>query len=296
MLHFFRRFFMSEYQCPVCCQEFKSSEEIENHLRRKRKNISHSEYINEWVKESFNHKDAFAFLKTKHINFAKQSLNDKWKRWYTDEEREKRGNAVISFKNKGKIPTTETLKKVSEGVRQAYATGKKQPPMKGKIPHNKGIPCPIEMRKRISETLRRKYASGEILICNNGNNYRYGYRDGIEHFCRSAWEANTARFLIQLKIKYEYEKHRFVLNYDLGQFTYIPDFYLIDYDLFLEVKGRYDELSKLKHKLFREQYKDKKLAILNRAKYLKIERKLCTQIKGWELSGVNKDMKPFLLT
>lgn len=72
-----------------------------------------------------------------------------------------------------------------------------------------------------------------------------GFRQDLRHSVRSGWEANFARVLIHLGIPYEYEKYSF--RCDLGKTkksgkykgveVYIPDFYLPDQDLFVEVKG-----------------------------------------------------------
>lgn len=283
------------YTCPVCYKTFSSFENISIHLRDKRKNKQHANYINLWVKESFNKDDAFSFLRDKYLCFSRQSLNEKWKKWYDVKERRLRGNRVISKKNKGRVPTKEALEKVSEGVKKAYAEGRKKPPMLGKTPHNKGIPCPKEIREKISRTLRQKYANGDINLVNNGNNFHYGYRKDLTHFCRSSWEANIGRFFNYLGIEYEYEKYKFKLNSPYGELLYVPDFYLKKYNIFVEVKGRYEEISKIKHNLFKEQFSHYYLAIIDRKKYFKIERRLCRKVINWELSRKNIDLEKYLI-
>ena len=50
---------------------------------------------------------------------------------------------------------------------------------------------------------------------------------------RSSWEKQLAEFLFDNCIKFEYETYKFRYN---QVYNYIPDFYLPDYDLFIEVK------------------------------------------------------------
>jgi hypothetical protein len=63
--------------------------------------------------------------------------------------------------------------------------------------------------------------------------FKGSFREDLQHYVRSSWEANFARILRYFKEPYEYEKHRF----DLGNCFYIPDFYLPKQDIFYEIKG-----------------------------------------------------------
>lgn len=274
--------------CPICSECFFHIEQLYSHFRNKRKNKEHSNYINEHVKESFDKDDPMTFLETKKLKFSRSSLNSKWHRWYSKEEIKRNGNLRARGKNSKRVWTEEQKKNVSDGLLRAYASGKKTPPMKGKVAHNKGKPCSEEQKNKIRETLLRKYANNEIKISNNGNNYRHGYRHDISHFCRSSWEANICRFLKNLGIVYVYEYKRFKLQHEIGVLTYIPDIFIPSRNLFIEIKGRYSDSSKLKHLLFKQQHPQYKLAIITREKYFKIERRLYGKILNWEISASNK--------
>lgn len=66
-------------------------------------------------------------------------------------------------------------------------------------------------------------------------NGRTGFRPDIDpvSYFKSALEADFARLMKYLDITYEHEKHSFgLLNH-----TYTPDFYLPEFDLFVELKG-----------------------------------------------------------
>ena len=51
---------------------------------------------------------------------------------------------------------------------------------------------------------------------------------------RSSWELIVATYLVKKQVKFLYESKRFTLDNK----TFLPDFYLIDKDKFIEVKGR----------------------------------------------------------
>ncbi len=79
--------------------------------------------------------------------------------------------------------------------------------------------------------------------------------DGVVY--KSRWEAYLAKLLSERNIEFIYEPKRF----DLGLITYLPDFYLPIYDLYVEVKGFMDKESKKRLDLFKEKYPDLNLIL-----------------------------------
>jgi len=75
---------------------------------------------------------------------------------------------------------------------------------------------------------------------------------------RSSWEVKFAVYLDGLGIKWEYEPESFKLSSGI---SYIPDFYLSKYDLWIELKGFSSFDGKQKMDLFEKEY-NKKLIIL----------------------------------
>ena len=94
-----------------------------------------------------------------------------------------------------------------------------------------------------------------------------GHRKDLGHSTRSSWEANFARILRILNIKYDYEKYTFELKE--GD-TYTPDFYIPSKDKFYEIKG-WEKTDK--HYRFIEQYPDKKLVIIKEKQYNRLMKK-----------------------
>lgn len=68
---------------------------------------------------------------------------------------------------------------------------------------------------------------------------KYIRKDGSEVYMRSTYEVRCSEYLDDLGIAWEYENDSYLLWFEDGRRVryYIPDFYLKDYDLFLEVKS-----------------------------------------------------------
>jgi len=75
------------------------------------------------------------------------------------------------------------------------------------------------------------------------------YPDLNIHF-KSTWEANIARIFNYLNIKWDYEPAIF----DLNGIKYCPDFYLSEFNIFVEVKGYMYNHSQNKINKFKEKY------------------------------------------
>lgn len=66
----------------------------------------------------------------------------------------------------------------------------------------------------------------------------------------SSYENNFARWCCLNYIKWQYEPKTF----NLGNTTYTPDFYLPEYDIYIEIKGYWRDDAKKKFNLFRKRY------------------------------------------
>ena len=74
---------------------------------------------------------------------------------------------------------------------------------------------------------------------------------------RSSYEVVLAKGFDALGIKWVYEPQRF----NLGNCSYLPDFYLPELDVYWEAKGWLDPESKKRIQLFRQQHPDKLLVV-----------------------------------
>ena len=74
------------------------------------------------------------------------------------------------------------------------------------------------------------------------HNYKCGYHttwDGKKYWYRSSYEELLMNKLDELKELYLYESIVIPYTYDGEEYTYIPDFYLPERNLIIEVKGEY---------------------------------------------------------
>jgi endogenous inhibitor of DNA gyrase (YacG/DUF329 family) len=75
-------------------------------------------------------------------------------------------------------------------------------------------------------------------------NGRCGFRKDLpeDQYFKSSLEADYARYLIKQNILYEYEKHTFKILVEGREAFYTPDFYLLEEDRFIELKGARDKI------------------------------------------------------
>ena len=91
-------------------------------------------------------------------------------------------------------------------------------------------------------------------LCGKG---KRGYYKGF--YCQSSWELAYVIFQLDHNVAITRNKCRFGYVLDGVERSYFPDFYLIDSDTYVEVKGYYDRKTKEKEKQFPI---DKKLIVL----------------------------------
>lgn len=117
---------------------------------------------------------------------------------------------------------------------------------------------------------------------------RGGYRKDLEQYFRSSWEANIARLLNYLNIEWLYEFKRFNFDEESHEvLSYQPDFYLPQYDKWIEVKGWMDDKSKKRLELFNLYYphESSNLILIDENKYHLLENKYINVIYNWETKG-----------
>ena len=87
---------------------------------------------------------------------------------------------------------------------------------------------------------------------------------GKEKF-RSSYEHGFAVYLQELGIKYEFEKHgERIENYSGTMLHYIPDFFLPEYRVFIEIVNNLDNRLKNNKYYFQEQHKLKTLIVFDK--------------------------------
>ncbi len=191
--------------------------------------------------------------------------------------------AKVSNKNRGSR-SKETKLKISKSLKG------RENPYKGieKIPKEEII-C-VNCGKSFLEKrwMNRKYCSVDCAMKTIGGNPtspkaargKAGIRNDIDKstYFYSRWEANIARLCDFLKIKWIHQPKVF----DLGFQNYTPDFYLPEYDFYVEVKNFLNDYSKRRDREFRKKYPDLDLLLILKEDYLKLEEKYASLISNWE--------------
>jgi hypothetical protein len=133
-------------------------------------------------------------------------------------------------------------------------------------------------KKKLSITSIAAIKSGKI---SGGNRGKGGVRLELNQYFRSNLEANYARILRYINIKYEYEPKIFLLS---DGSNYLPDFYLSETDEYIELKGYYKDKDRLKYDKFRAEYPDVKWRIILQAsrEWVDLRKKYQPLIPTWE--------------
>jgi DNA polymerase III alpha subunit len=109
-----------------------------------------------------------------------------------------------------------------------------------------------------------------------------GYREDLGHYVRSSWEADLARVFRHLGWEYQYEPRTFELSRENGTtLTYTPDFYVPEQNTFYEVKGWMDSASAEKIVLFREQYPEQNLIVVDKTLFAEFQVQYANLV-AWE--------------
>ena len=134
---------------------------------------------------------------------------------------------------------------------------------------NKGKPGTFAGRKHTDESKRK--ISEAMSINNKGGRSKWYEVAGQK--VQGTWERNIAIKFEELHINWKKLKtNRDILKYvmDEKERCYTPDFYLQDYNVYLEVKGYWWGSDKEKMNIVCETHKDKRIVIIEKEQYEKI--------------------------
>ncbi len=136
-----------------------------------------------------------------------------------------------------------------------------------------------KIKRRLSE---RSKGSNNPMFGKQSLHRKGGFREDLQHYVRSNWEADFARILKLYNLKYEYEPKTFQLVKQDGEILhYTPDFYVKSKNTFYEIKGWFHDLDKQKVELFQAQYPQYNFVLINKTKFAELALKYKTLIK-WE--------------
>ncbi|MBU4274814.1 hypothetical protein KKE19_03280 [Patescibacteria group bacterium] len=249
-----------------------------------------------WQKGVFD----FIYRKDERI-CARKGCGKKFKVIHSDPQIYCSQSCAASVNNTKRGPmSTEQKIKISKTLKGRKSKGLESP-FKGKIKVARvKIICVNPKCKKvflIERWMKRKFCSNTCAMAVIGGKQtspkaskgKAGIRKDISKtiYFYSRWEANYARLLNYLGVKWEYEPKTF----DLGSQNYTPDFYLLKYNTYIEVKNFLWKYSKIRDEKFRRLYPNIKLQLLLKKDYLKLENKYSRLIQNWEYKN-----SPFVIT
>jgi hypothetical protein len=141
----------------------------------------------------------------------------------------------------------------------------------------------IKGKKHKPETINKMRIAREKAMKEN-RHFKGAFRKDLNQYFRSKFEANFARFLSWLNIKYEYETNKTIFKLNDGR-TYICDFYLPEIEQYVELKG-FDWKKKIqdKYEVFKKEFPKIKWNILYQKseEWKQIVKNYSKLIDNWE--------------
>jgi hypothetical protein len=134
---------------------------------------------------------------------------------------------------------------------------------------NKGLPGTFTGKKHTEESKRK--ISEKLSINNKGG--RSKWYVVADQKVQGTWERDIAIKFEQLGIRWlKLKTNKDTLKYEMnGKIrSYTPDFYLLDYDIFVEVKGFWWGNDKEKMRIVLESHPDKNIVIVEKDEYKEI--------------------------
>ena len=135
--------------------------------------------------------------------------------------------------------TSPILKAVSEHMKEYVRSENYTGPL-GKTGSN-NTSSSIEVREKISRTMADRYAYPRGWA-------KRGWYKGI--WCDSSWELAYILWATDNKISFVRNRTRFEYLWDGYIHNYTPDFYLPEEDVYIEIKGQFDDKAKAKAEQF----------------------------------------------
>lgn len=119
----------------------------------------------------------------------------------------------------------------------------------------------VDCSKKISDYRHKRCQPCSAKFFSGRNSCRFGKPPSNakkikydKQWFRSSWEANFAKWCNLSGIKWEYEPKAFPLKINGKDTTYTPDFYLPEFDLWIEIKGYWRGIQKKKFNFVKKYF------------------------------------------
>ena len=138
-----------------------------------------------------------------------------------------------------------------------------------------GIDCSFRDKDRMRQCMKEKYGVEnsqqvpEIALktakSSNNSYILYHWKSGTELVCVGSYEKKTVEYLNENKIEYDWQPKIFIMP---DGRTYRPDLYLIDKDLWVEIKGYFRKDAQEKWEWFHKEHINSELWMEDKIKEL----------------------------
>jgi hypothetical protein len=111
----------------------------------------------------------------------------------------------------------------------------------------------LESKKKLSKIIKKRYAEGWQPVCGRAPKIPYTSHIAGEIILIGSWELIFAQILDKLNIQWTRNAKRFeYIKPDGKEGTYLPDFYIDEWNQYVEVKGYETDLDRAKWSQFKE--------------------------------------------
>lgn len=228
-------------KCDICNKEYKNKQALSRH-----NSIEHSNDISKGVSnESVSGNCIFCnkFCKNQnslrnHERLCKQNPNRQLTKYEND-------GAIEGFNNKGRVAWNKGLtKETDERVAKIANTYIKNEKLGLHKSHS--FSRTKEQKEKLSDIMKEIYSHKDVSVAGRA---KMGWYKGI--YCNSSWELAYVIYNLDHNVNFIRNKNGFKYIYEGSEHTYFPDFYLVDSDTYVEIKGYKDNKAKAKESQFK---------------------------------------------
>lgn len=253
---------IEKIKCPKCDKKIAKSQ-IDNHLGSS-KCVDYSDENGEFICEYCENKhdgsygsgrfcsESCAMARPQNAEFLREVNKKYWSKKENRKEQSKKMKKIIEEDE------NDIFKTVWEKVRRGYKTGRLKAWQEGlSKEEDERI---AKQAESVSETITEKVKNNEWHSNRKKSDY-YQYKDIKFH---SSWEVKYAKYLDKNNIEWKRPDTSFKYKYKNDLKKYIPDFYLINEEKYIEIKGFETEKDRAKWEDFPEELEVLKESDLNK--------------------------------
>ena len=233
-------------------------------------------------------------LKKYFDNLGQDNKNKIYGKGMRDKKHSKESKEKMSESKKKIIKSLDKdtrIKIYGSGMKGKHHTDERNKKLSEKHKMSMSKLTPEERKIKFGNPGNSHYSFGKPPCIGSCKFSKGGTRKDLGQYFRSTWEANFARIMNLLRLEYKYEEEVFKLDDNGKPMTYTPDFYING--CYYEIKGYWRGSDKIKTDLFKEQYPQYSLIIIDDKEYRKLKNHFSFMILNWEFTKKDKEYKNY---